>query len=164
MINHCVAHYKAFLSYHSGHNLHHFTFYPLSDNPPYYHFLSGHHSCPLGVKLWWHKHKANDDQVALTFKIYNHISLSLFLLTLAPSWRSQWISALTGLCNIIIKVGVQVYEVQTCLSLCYNWQSFSNIWVHCKPSPAKMPWERQLCQHTKVLQLWVTASPQLQRV
>jgi hypothetical protein len=60
-------------------------------------------------------------------------NLSLFLITLPRTEKSQGIFKLTGLCHISIKV--EAYRNLNGLTQCYNCQQFDRVCANCNQSP-----------------------------
>jgi hypothetical protein len=56
------------------------------------------------------------------------VTLSLFLVTLPRTQKSQEIFKLSNLCYICIKV--EAYKSQSSLTQCYNCQKFGHVWAN----------------------------------
>jgi hypothetical protein len=64
------------------------------------------------------------------FKIMN---LTLLLVTLSGTAKSQEIFRLTSLCHTAIRV--EAYRAQNTLTQCHNCQQFGHIWANCEQAP-----------------------------
>jgi PAX-interacting protein 1 len=135
-----MADFQSVKSYFENHNKSYFSFFPKHEKP-----IKAviRHLCKTPLL------KTSDGLVSLGFDVNNVkqmtttrrssteeskvITLSLFLITLPRTPKSQDIFHLPSLCHIAIRV--EVYRNQNSLTQCHSCQQFGHVWANCKQPP-----------------------------
>jgi hypothetical protein len=132
-----MADFQSVKSHFDSQNLSHYSFFPKSEKPVKAAIRHLSHNTPA--------EDISDGLVSLGFDVVSVkqmtairrsppeeskiINLSLFLVTLSRTAKSQEIFRLSSLCHVAIRVGV--YRAQIALTQCHNCQQFGHFWANC---------------------------------